>query len=224
MISQDIMRRSEMLWFEDVSAINEPVLSFPIFGRISMRQFFILGVAGMISYGLFSATHGLLSATPISIGAFLTLVKPKVGSTEWMIYSIMKFLLVKCLWHGLLSEIKKPRKKHLASKKFYLPRRLDATPQENKAQIITLSDLSKPFRFKMRISSPTGQPIAGTKSKVFLDGIEIASPTTGSNGELEVSIVAKTEGRKQLAVYVEDKSELAFCSTIVIKSSKKIQP
>ncbi len=213
-----------MLWFDDVSAINEPVLSFPIFGRISMRQFFILGVTGMISYGLFSATHGIPSAAPIGIGAFLTLVKPKVGSTEWMIFSIMKFLLVKCLWRGLISEIKKPRKKQAASKKFHLPRRLDIVRQENRIRIVALQDLSKPFRFRMRIVGPTGSPIAGRRSKVFLDGVEIASLTTDSSGELEIPIVPKTEGRKQIAVYLEDRSELAFCSTILVKVSRKTLP
>ncbi|MGI0088545.1 MAG: hypothetical protein ACREBI_11405, partial [Nitrosotalea sp.] len=88
-----MIRKTEMLWFEDVSALNEPVLTFPVFGRISMKQFFILGITGMISYALFSGTHGLVSAIPICFGAFLTLVKPKVGSSEEMILSGILFLV-----------------------------------------------------------------------------------------------------------------------------------
>lgn len=89
-----VMRNTPMIWFEDVSAINEPVLSFPVLGRISMKQFFILGVSGMASYALFSSAHGPVSAVPMCIGALFALVKPPVGSAEWMIFSAVRFLLV----------------------------------------------------------------------------------------------------------------------------------
>src|SRR5579864_3899637 len=108
------MRRTEMLWFEDVSALNEPVLSFPVFGRISMKQFFILGITGMISYALFSITHGLVSAIPICFGAFLTFVKPKVGSSEWMIVSIILFLAGRRSTQKT-QRVKKPKRKRLVT-------------------------------------------------------------------------------------------------------------
>src|SRR5581483_11173669 len=91
-----MLRKTELQWFEDVSALNEPVLSFSVFGSISMKQFFILGISGIISYALFSGTHGLVSAIPICFGAFLTFVKPKVGSSEEMIASVILFIVVRC--------------------------------------------------------------------------------------------------------------------------------
>lgn len=116
-----------MLWFEDVSAINEPVLSFPVFGRISMKQFFVLGIAGMISYGLFSVTHGIASAVPIGIGTFLTFVRPRVGSPEWMIISIILFLAGRRAVPKTLSG-EKPRERRASktSKRLYLPDRFAA--------------------------------------------------------------------------------------------------
>ena len=80
-----------MLWFEDLSAANEPVLSFPVIGRISMKQILILGAAGMASYLVFSSTHGPLAAVPLCAGAILALARPKIGSSEWMALSVLRF-------------------------------------------------------------------------------------------------------------------------------------
>lgn len=86
------MRKTEMLWFDDVSPLNEPVLAFPVIGRLSMRQFFILGLASVISYEVFMDTHSPASAISACIGALLAFARPNVGSTEWMMLSMMMFL------------------------------------------------------------------------------------------------------------------------------------
>ncbi|MDE1863026.1 MAG: hypothetical protein KGI33_08950 [Thaumarchaeota archaeon] len=207
-IHLDVMRRTEMLWFEDVSAVNEPVLSFPVIGRISMRQFFILGIAGMASYGLFSATHGPASAVPISIGAFLALVKPKVGSTEWMIFSSVLFF---------------------ARKMRILLERRPLTPKKSKAgcakgqdytRTIIMADLSRPFRFRTRLVGKAGQPIACRRARVFLDSRQIDLLTTDANGELEAVIVPYVEGKKRITVYVEDQKEPAFAETVEVRTSQ----
>lgn len=80
-----------MLWFEDISAINEPVLLFPVIGRISMKQFAILGAAGFATYSLFSGTHAVSSAAPLCAGALLALYRPAAGTPEWMIFSALRF-------------------------------------------------------------------------------------------------------------------------------------
>lgn len=85
------MRTTEMLWFEDISALNEPVLFFPVIGRISMKQFAILGVSGFATYSIFSGTHSPASAVPFCAGALLSLLRPAVGTPEWMAYSSLRF-------------------------------------------------------------------------------------------------------------------------------------
>lgn len=214
------MRNSEMLWFEDVSAINEPVLSFPVFGRISMKQFFILGIAGMISYGLFSATHGLVSAIPIGIGAFLTVVKPKVGSTEWMFLSIVLFLFSRRVGQKTPFGIKIPKSRKLAKagKKPSIPDR--AEPQDKTIP----SDLPKPFRLKMRLADRLGKPIASKKRTEYLDSVRIGFLTTDTGGDLEAVIVPRTLGQKMITVSVEVEGEPVFSEVIDIKAPQENLP
>jgi hypothetical protein len=217
------MRKTEMLWFEDVSALNEPVLSFPVFGRISMKQFFILGITGMISYGLFSITHGLVSAIPICFGAFLTFVKPKVGSSEWMIVSIILFLVGRRSAQKTQPRVKKPKSKRLvtSSKKLGLSDSFITETQENKIRTIMLSDLSKPFRFKIKLVGTTGQALANKRSKVYLDDSYTDSLTTDINGELETIIIPRTSGQKKITVYVDEQKEPVFYEVIEVKTPQE---
>ncbi len=216
------MRKTEMLWFEDVSALNEPVLSFPVFGRISMKQFFILGITGMISYALFSITHGLVSAIPICFGAFLTFVKPKVGSSEWMIVSIILFLVGRRSVQKT-QRAKKPKSKRLvtSSKKLGLSDPFITETQENKIRTIMLSDLSKPFRFKIKLVGTTGQALANKRSKVYLDDSYTDSLTTDINGELETIIIPRTSGQKKITVYVDEQKEPVFSEVIEVKTPQE---
>ncbi len=212
------MRRTEMLWFEDVSALNEPVLSFPVFGRISMKQFFILGMTGMISYGLFSITHGLVSAIPICFGAFLTLVRPRVGTPEGMALSMILFLVGRRSAQKT-QRVKKPKSRRLAtsSKKLGLSDPFITEVPENKMRTIISSDLSKPFRFKIKLVGTTGQALANKRSEVYLDDFYTDSLTTDINGELETIIVPKVPGRKKITVYVDEQKEPAFSEVIEVR-------
>ncbi|MGI0101929.1 MAG: hypothetical protein ACREA7_04960, partial [Nitrosotalea sp.] len=217
------MRKTEMLWFEDVSALNEPVLTFPVFGRISMKQFFILGITGMISYALFLGTHGLVSAIPICFGAFLTLVKPKVCSSEEMIVSGILFLVGRRSIQKTEPRVKKPKSRRLAtsSKKLGLSDPFITEVPENKIRTIVLSDLSKPFRFKIKLVGTTGQALANIKSKVYLDDSYTDSLTTDINGELETIIIPRTPGQKKITVYVDEQSEPAFSEVIEVRTPQE---
>ena len=211
------MRKTEMLWFEEISALNEPVLSFPVFGRISMRQFFILGVAAMISYEIFTSTHGLVAAAPICIGAFLTLVKPKVGSSEWMSVCVILFLAGRGnIRQKTEHKIKRSKSPSASSKKLGLPDMLFAKTQEREIRTITVSDMSRPFRFRMRLTGISGQALANKRSKVYLDDSYTDSLTTDVNGELETVIIPKNPGRKKIEVYVDEQKEPAFSDVIEI--------
>ncbi|MDE1767048.1 MAG: hypothetical protein KGI27_12380 [Thaumarchaeota archaeon] len=218
------MRKTEMLWFEDVSALNEPVLSFPVFGRISMKQFFILGMTGMISYALFSGTHGLVSAIPICFGAFLTLVKPRVGSSEEMIVSGILFFIGRRNMKKTEHRTKKPKSKRLvvsSSKKLGLSDPFITEVPENKIRTIVSSDLSRPFRFKIKLVGTTGQALANIKSKVYLDDICTDLLTTDINGELETIIVPKIPGQKKITVYVDEQKEPVFSEVIEVRTPQE---
>jgi hypothetical protein len=215
------LRNLEILWFEDVSALNEPVLSFPIIGRISMRQFFILGLASMISYLIFSSSHGIIAVIPEGIGAFLALTKPKVTSSEQMVISMILFFMGR--HYGTENKKKKAKSKKLSSssKKLGLACSLIEDSQENEIRTITVSDLSRPYRFKVKLVGPTGKVLANKKSKVYLDGTYLDALTTDINGELETIIIPKTQGKKNITVCVDEQVEPVFLETIEVKTHQE---
>lgn len=211
------MRNLEILWFEDVSALNEPVLSFPVIGRISMRQFFILGLASMISYLIFSSSHSIFAVIPEGIGAFLALTKPKVTSSEQMVISMVLFFMGRHYGTGNKKKKAKSKKLSSSSKKLGLACSLIEDSQENEIRTITVSDLSRPYRFKVKLVGPTGKVLANKKSKVYLDGTYLDALTTDINGELETIIVPKTQGKKNITVCVDEQVEPVFLETIEVK-------
>ncbi|MHB8603422.1 MAG: hypothetical protein ACYC9R_12385 [Nitrosotalea sp.] len=211
------MRNLEILWFEDVSALNEPVLSFPIIGRISMRQFFILGLASMISYLIFSSSHSIFAVIPEGIGAFLALTKPKVTSSEQMVISMVLFFMGRHYGTGNKKKKAKSKKLSSSSKKLGLACSLIEDSQENEIRTITVSDLSRPYRFKVKLVGPTGKVLANKKSKVYLDGTYLDALTTDINGELETIIIPKTQGKKNITVCVDEQVEPVFLETIEVK-------
>ncbi|MDE1831332.1 MAG: hypothetical protein KGI02_03055 [Thaumarchaeota archaeon] len=213
------MRNLEILWFEDVSPLNEPVLSFPIIGRISMRQFFILGLASMMSYLIFSSSHGIIAVIPESIGAFLALTKPKVTSSEQMVISTVLFFMGR--HYGTGKKKAKSKKLSSSSKKLGLAESLIEDSQENEIRTITVSDLSRPYRFKVKLVGPTGKVLANKKSKVYLDGTYLDALTTDINGELETIIIPKTPGKKNITVCVDEQAEPVFLETIEVKTHQE---
>ena len=215
------MRNLEILWFEDVSALNEPVLSFPIIGRISMRQFFILGLASMISYLIFSSSHGIIAVIPEGIGAFLALTKPKVTSSEQMVISMVLFFMGRHYGTGNKKKKAKSKKLSSSSKKLGLACSLIEDSQENEIRTITVSDLSRPYRFKVKLVGPTGKVLANKKSKVYLDGTYLDALTTDINGELETIIMPKTPGKKNITVCVDEQVEPVFLETIEVKTHQE---
>lgn len=216
------MRNLEILWFEDVSPLNEPVLSFPIIGRISMRQFFILGLASMISYLIFSSSHSIFAVIPESIGAFLALTKPKVTSSEQMVISMILFFMGRHYSTGNKKKQKtKSKKLSYSSKKLGLADSLIDDSQENDIRTITVSDLSRPYRFKVKLVGPTGKVLANKKSKVYLDGTYLDALTTDINGELETIIIPKTPGKKIITVNVDEQVEPVFLETIEVKTHQE---
>jgi len=215
------LRNLEILWFEDVSALNEPVLSFPIIGRISMRQFFILGLASMISYLIFSSSHGIIAVIPEGIGAFLALTKPKVTSSEQMVISMVLFFMGRHYGTGNKKKKAKSKKLSSSSKKLGLAYSLIEDSQENEIRTITVSDLSRPYRFKVKLVGPTGKVLANKKSKVYLDGTYLDALTTDINGELETIIIPKTPGKKNITVCVDEQAEPVFLETIEVKTHQE---
>ncbi|MDE1838747.1 MAG: hypothetical protein KGH87_02390 [Thaumarchaeota archaeon] len=215
------MKHIEVLWFDDVSALNEPVLSFPVIGRISMRQFFILGVAAMVSYGLFSSYQTIFSIIPAGFGAFLALTKPKVTSSEQMLLSTILFFMGKRS-STKTGAAKKPTKKNkisTSSKKLGFADALVDDTQEPEMRTIVVSDLAKPYRFKVKVVDRAGKILKAQKSKIYINGTYQDTLTTDINGELETIIIPQAIGLKKITISVDDQKEPVFSETIKIQAN-----
>ena len=218
------MKHIEVLWFDDVSALNEPVLSFPVIGRISMRQFFILGVAAMVSYGLFSSYQTIFSIIPAGFGAFLALTKPKVTSSEQMLLSTILFFMGKRA-STKTGTAKKPSKKSkkisISSKKLGFADTLVDDTQEPEIRTIVVSDLTKPYRFKVKVVDQAGKILKAQKSKIYVNGTYQDTLTTDINGELETIIIPQAIGLKKITISVDDQKEPVFSETIKIQANSE---
>jgi len=218
------MQHIDILWFDDVSALNEPVLSFPVIGRISMRQFFILGVAAIISYGLFSSYQTIFSVIPAGIGALVALTKPKVTSSEQMLLSMVLFFMGK---HSSVktSTAKKPRSKSkkisISSKKLGFADTLVDDTQEPEIRTIVVSDLTKPYRFKVKIVDQAGKILKTQKTKIYIDDVYQDTLTTDINGELETIVIPHVVGLKKITILVDDQTEPVFSETIEIRANSE---
>ena len=186
-----------------------------------MRQFFILGLASMMSYLIFSSSHSIFAVIPEGIGAFLALTKPKVTSSEQMVISMVLFFMGRHYGTGNKKKKAKGKKLSSSSKKLGLAVSLIADSQENEIRTITVSDLSRPYRFKVKLVGPTGNVLANKKSKVYLDGTYLDALTTDINGELETIIIPKTPGKKNITVCVDEQVEPVFLETIEVKTHQE---
>lgn len=186
-----------------------------------MRQFFILGLASMISYLIFSSSHSIFAVIPEGIGAFLALTKPKVTSSEQMVISMVLFFMGRHYGTGNKKKKAKSKKLSSSSKKLGLACSLIEDSQENEIRTITVSDLSRPYRFKVKLVGPTGKVLANKKSKVYLDGTYLDALTTDINGELETIIIPKTPGKKNITVCVDEQVEPVFLETIEVKTHQE---
>lgn len=155
------------------------------------------------------------------MGAFLALTKPKVNRSEEMIVSLILFFL-----GGKSSLLINKTKKNTKSKKFsskklgYAESLIDDL-KENEIKTLTVSDLSRPYRLKIKLVGQSGNVLANKKSKIYLDGIYLDALTSDINGELETIIIPKTAGLKKILVNVDEQIEPIFSETIEVKTPQE---
>lgn len=226
-----MLKSIELLWFEAISPFNESVFSFPMIGKLSMRQMLILGVGAVISWSLYQSTGDFMSAIPAVIGAVFALKKQKVLPLESMLLSVLMFYVM----NG--SSKKETRKNSKKTKQKILFRRkqkskysstklkfadgfsskFDVIGKEIKTREI-YSDPLKPIRMKIKVQKTTGQVIANTRSRILFDGNVISTLSTDGNGELEVIVIPKTTGEKKLQVVSEGFEKPVFEEILSVKA------
>ena len=189
------MRGTEMLWFDDISALNEPVLFFPVLGRISMKQFAILGISSLASYAIFSSGHSPLAAVPACVGAALALVRPRAGTAEWMAFAMLLFLARTLR----LARPRIPWKGRAGLPRRARPAGTVVVSPGPRARTIVVADPSRPVIFRVRLEGGGGR--VGCRSfRIRLGGVPTESVSTDVNGTVEAVIVPSREGPVSISV------------------------
>lgn len=197
------MSPREVLWFEDVSPFNEPVFAFPVVGRLSMRQLAIIGIGFLVSYPWFQATGDIIAVAPSLVCMVFALKKQHVVPLEYLLFSVLLFY------------IKRYNAQMPRLRQFRIPKkRKDVKVQKSiKRKKLYVSDLSKPYRMKIRLQE-SGHPVSYEMAKVEFDGRVISTLSTDANGELEVIIIPETAGEKKIRVYSRRSPDPIFEETI----------
>ncbi|HEX9846097.1 MAG TPA: hypothetical protein VGA92_06490 [Candidatus Nitrosotenuis sp.] len=217
------MKPIDLLYFEDVSPFHEAVFTFPIIGKLSMRQMSIVGFSAIISWSIYQGSGNLLSMIPLCAGGYVGLKKFNVRPIELQIISVIKFMLFG----------KKAKQKRKFTKKtaFKFPRqeskklglsevfqpKLEIIGKEIRVREI-FTDPLKPIRLQVKLETADRRPIVNTQTRVEFDGNVISTLATNNNGEIEVLVIPQTLGEKNLLIYAKGFEQPVFEEILSIKS------
>lgn len=218
------MKFVEILWFEDINPFHESIFSFPVIGKLSMRQMIILGIGALLSWIFYQISGNFISIIPIGITMFLILKKQKIMSPEMHLFLILFFYLS----GKKRSDIKKT--KHVAKLQSFniLPissslglaepfnPKMNMVRKEIKVREI-YADPLKPVRLKVKLERIEGKSISNRQARIVYDGNVVSILSTDNNGELEVIIVPQTLGKKKIQIFVESMEHPIFEEILFIK-------
>jgi hypothetical protein len=210
----------QIIYFDDVSPLNEAVFSFPMVGHLSLRQLGLLISGLVVTFGLYSATREIASIIPLGLAAFMAFRKFNVISTESQLLGVLRFLAPK------QEKAQKKTKSKLtifreSSRKTgdaveYNPR-LDVVGREIPTRDVFWNE-GAPVRLQVRLKTPDGRPISKTKTVIKIDDQVIAALATTAGGEIEVVFVPSSLGEKRLAIYAEGLELPVFENILNVRS------
>ncbi|WP_179368129.1 hypothetical protein [Candidatus Nitrosotenuis sp. DW1] len=219
------MKSVELLWFENISPFHESIFSFPIIGRLSMRQMMILGIGAFLSWMLYQTSGNFISLIPIGVTMFLTLKKQKVMSIEMHLFLVLLFyfsgkkkLSVKNINPVTIirSFNTKSTNSNLGLAKPFKPK-MNVIKKEIPIREI-YADPLKPIRLKIKLERIEGKSISNKQTQIVYDGNMISLLSTDNNGELEVIIIPQTLGKKKIQIFMDGIEEPVFEEILFVKS------
>jgi len=213
----------DLLYFEDVSPFHEAVFTFPIIGKLSMRQMSIVGFSAIVSWSIYQGSGNMLSMIPLSAGIYVGLKKFNVMPIEIQIVSVIKFMFV-----GKKTKQKRKFTKKIAfkfprqgSKKLGLSEafqpKLDVIGKKIRVREV-FTDPLKPIRLQINLETADRRPIINTQTRIEFDGNVVSTLATNNNGEIEVLIIPQTLGEKKLLIYAEGFEQPVFEEVLFIKN------
>jgi len=207
------MNAKNLVVFRNYPNIDEPMIN-SVFGYLSLRNIIVFAIFGAISFAFFkliipenfSITENpilfIITITPVIIGVSLSLIKPKWGSADSIILSLI-YMNHKNKKH----KVKIPKKsKNTKSSVLGFGDTLQPkkVSDENIIQEIRCSDLDELKSLKYKLYKNDGDIYADKLVKCYLDDVLIDTLKTSLDGILLVMVRPESAGKKKLIIKTDE--------------------
>jgi len=208
------MNAKNLLVFRNYPNIDEPMIN-SVFGYLSLRNIIVFAIFGGISFGLFKLIIPenfsiyenpiifIITVTPVIIGISLSLIKPKWGSADSIILSLI-YMNHKNKKHHNIIKIPKKSKNKSTVLGFGSMIQAKKVSDENLLQEIRCSDFDELKSLKYKLYKNDGVIYADKLVKCYLDDILIDTLKTSLDGILLVMVRPESAGKKKLIIKTDD--------------------
>lgn len=207
-----MMKAKNLVVFRNYPNIDEPMIS-SVFGYLSLRNIAVFAIFGGISFVLykliipdnFSIPENpilfVITVSPVIVGISLSLIKPKWGSADSIILSLI-YMNHKNKKH----QVKIPKKSKNKSTVLGFGDTLNAKKisDENQIQEIRCADFDELKQLKYKLYKNDGTTYADKLVKCYLDDVLIDTLHTSLDGILLVMIRPESSGKKKLIIKTDD--------------------
>ncbi len=207
-----MMNARNLVVFRNYPNIDEPMIN-SVFGYLSLRNIIVFSIFGAISFVLFKLIIPdnfsifenpiifAITISPVIIGISLALIKPKWGSADSIILSLI-YMNHKNKKH----KVKIPKKSKATSSvlgfgDIIQPKKIN---DEDIIQEIRCSDLDELKSLKYKLYKKNGVLYADRLVKCYLDDLLIDTLKTSLDGVLLVMVRPESAGKKKLIIKTDE--------------------
>ncbi|MDW8000525.1 MAG: hypothetical protein RMJ59_03665 [Candidatus Nitrosocaldus sp.] len=218
----------EVLWFEDIEPLRQPVFDFPLLGRISMKQMCIIGSALIISL---SSRDILVAMVSLTVALFIAMFRYRALGMDELIYSLLLYamrykvypyvgrfvgIIASRLLDGRMPRVIQGLRVRVLNRGRGRDRRRMMVSIAGDGNVII--PMHNPVRLRLRLLTRDGRAVANRLARIYMDDALLTSITSDSNGELDV-MLALDDGVKEgtLRVYVDGYSRPLLEEQITVR-------
>lgn len=208
------MKARNLTVFRNYPNIDEPMIN-SVIGYLSLRNIIVFSIFGGISFALyrlimpdnFSIQDNpilfIITVTPVIIGISLVMIKPKFGSADSIILSLIWLSHKNKNAKKKIKVPKKPKNKStvLGFGDNIQPKKVN---DKNVIQEIRCADFDELKQLKYRLYKNDGEIYADKLVKCYLDDLLIDTLKTSLDGILLVMIRPKSSGKKKLIIKTDE--------------------
>jgi len=209
-----MMKARNLVVFRNYPNIDEPMINSMV-GYLSLKNIIVFAIFGGISFALFkliipdnfsiqdNPVLFIVVITPVIIGISLSLIKPKWGSADSIILSLI-WVSHKNKKHNKKIKIPKKSKKKSSVLGFGDTLQPKKVSDENIIQEIRCADFDELKQLKYKLYKNDGEIYADKLVKCYLDDLLIDTLKTSLDGILLVMIRPESSGKKKLIIKTDE--------------------